>query len=110
MMKTTQPSAAVMKLLTQYNTELSTRIMLLENETSCLQSEVDRLTESLRVSNEKLTEAENELSRIDIIKHHNNTALETLKRHSRRTSALSVPSASHRNTLIRPAASSEEAQ
>ena len=87
MMNTAQPSAAVMELLTQYNTELSTKIMLLENEASCLQSEVDRLTESLRISNEKLTEAENELNRVDHIKRHNNAALESLKRHSHRSSA-----------------------
>lgn len=86
-MKTTQPSAAVMELLTQYNTELSTKIILLENEASCLQSEVDRLTESLRISNEKLTEAENELNRADNIKRNNNAALEALKRHSYRASA-----------------------
>jgi predicted RNase H-like nuclease (RuvC/YqgF family) len=99
------PSTAVMELLTQYNTELSTRIMLLENEASCLQSEVDRLTESLRVSNEKLTEAENELSRVDLIKHRNKAALESLKRHSRRTSVVS-----HRNIPTRSAATAEEAQ
>jgi hypothetical protein len=59
---TQRTTDTLLEQLTQYNTELSTKVALLENEASCLRSEVDRLTESLRLSNEKLTDAENELS------------------------------------------------
>ena len=73
----------LLEQLTQYNTELSTKVTLLENDTSCLRAEVDRLTESLRVSNEKLTAIENELSRADMIRRRNDSALELLRRHPR---------------------------
>jgi predicted nuclease with TOPRIM domain len=73
----------LLEQLTQYNTELNTKVTLLENEASCLRAEVDRLTESLRASNERLTAAENELSRTDMIRRRNDNALELLRRNPR---------------------------